>query len=129
MLFHVMRRHGGVFQPPGSGGGDPARLLPALGWIDRHLGDPALSVGDVAGQLYVSEVQLRKLFRRTLGVSPVQFIRRRRVDRACAMLAERGMSVEQVALACGFSDPPYFCRVFKTLLGTTPGRYRRAERI
>ncbi len=129
VLLHIMRHHGSLFQARGAGGGELARLLPALVWIDRHLGDAELGVRDVAAQLHVSEVQLRKLFRRTLGASPVQYIRRRRIERACAHLVEREVSVEQAALASGFSDAPYFCRVFKALMGTTPGRYRRTERI
>jgi len=74
-------------------------------------------------------VQFRKLFKRVTGLNPVRFIQRRRVERACVMLRTTTLSIEQIAEACGFSDPPFFFRIFRLWTGTSPNQYRSAERI
>jgi len=129
LLLHIVRHHGRRFRAPGAGRAhaELPRLLPALEWLDRNLHHPALGVRDLAKRVYLSEVQFRKLFRRVTGLSPVRFIQRRRVERACSLLHGSEMGVEEIAETCGFSDAPFFCRVFKAWTKTTPRRYRNAE--
>ena len=105
------------------------RLLPALETIDRHIANPQLTVGELAKRVFLSEVQFRKLFKRVTGINPVRFIQRRRVERACVMLRTTTLGIEQIAEACGFSDPPFFFRIFRLWTGTSPNQYRSAERI
>ncbi|MCZ7646299.1 MAG: helix-turn-helix domain-containing protein [Planctomycetota bacterium] len=110
VLLYLVREHGRRFKPAGAAGrhADLPRLLPALRHLDAHLADPRLRVEDLAGKLFLSEVQFRKLFKRVTGLSPVRFIQRRRVERAGQMLRESDLSIEQVASSCGFSDAPFF---------------------
>lgn len=126
VLFYIARHYGSRFTDPGTHRRHAAlsRLIPVLQLIESRLDDVELSVGELAKRMFVSEVQFRKLFRRVTGVSPVRFIQRRRVERACEMLREGDMTIEQIAEACGFSDPAFFYRVFKSWTHTTPGRYR-----
>ncbi len=128
VLLYILRHHGDSFRPPATSRALP-RLLPVLEWIDRHLGDPDLDVPQLAAKVFVCESRLRRLFKRATGASPVRFIRRRRIDRACALLDTTQQSVEQVAASSGFRDAPYFCRVFKKMTGMSPGQYRKAERL
>jgi AraC-like DNA-binding protein len=71
-------------------------------------------------------VQFRKLFRRVTGSSPARYIQSRRIERACRTLRESDASVEEAALAAGFSDSAFFCRVFKMWTRTTPTEYRKS---
>lgn len=58
-----------------------------------------------------------------LGMSPNNYILDYRIMKARQMLAHTGAVVSEVAFACGFSDPKYFCRCFKKVTGQTPSEY------
>lgn len=125
ILTYAVRHAGGRFRSRAHP--DLPRLLPALTWLETRLEDPNLRVGDLAARVHLSEVQFRKLFGRAIGTTPGGFIQRRRIDRACILLRTGDATVEQVARRTGFSDAPYFSRVFKSRTGTTPGRYRTSD--
>jgi len=131
VLLYIVRHCGKDFHAPGAGEAhaELPRLLPALEYLDRNLAQPGLSVGALAKQVFLSEVQFRKLFRRVTGAAPVQFIQRRRIESACQMLRGSELSLEEIAEACGFADVPFFSRVFKHWTKTTPARYREAESV
>jgi len=103
---------------------DLARVMPAMEVVELSLGDPGLAVGDLAGAVFLSEVQFRKIFRRATGTTPAKFIQRRRIEAARTLLRSTDETVHGIALACGFRDPGFFHRVFRKWTGTTPGRCR-----
>jgi AraC-like DNA-binding protein/quercetin dioxygenase-like cupin family protein len=105
---------------------DLPRLVTVFQHIEDNLHKPSLSVLAMARHAYLSEVQFRKIFRRITGDSPLRFVRRRRVERACAMLHTSAESVSNIAEACGFSDAPFFHRVFKAYTGVTPREFRHS---
>jgi len=67
-----------------------------------------------------------RLFRRTVGVPPHQYVLRRRVERAKELLLTGRLGLSEVALAAGFSDQSHLTRVFRRAVGLTPARFRRA---
>lgn len=103
-------------------------LRPALDYIEAHLPEAWLSIGDLAAQLDVGETTLRQRFHQVLGQSPVAYLRQRRIDRACRLLVTTTRPVGELATVCGFADAPYFCRTFKRLTGQTPLSYRELAR-
>lgn len=66
-----------------------------------------------------------RIFREATGVSPVEYLIRTRLSRACELLRLTRMSVTDIALATGFSDSNYFARQFRETLHTSPSEYRR----
>lgn len=124
VLLHAIRSFGSSFKT--NTHPDLPRMAPALNWIESHLSEP-IRVGDLAARVHLSEVQFRKIFKRVTGLSPNQFIQRRRIGYACDLLREEALSVDQVARATGFRETPFFHRVFKKWVGTTPGNYRELE--
>ncbi|HTL52252.1 MAG TPA: AraC family transcriptional regulator, partial [Planctomycetota bacterium] len=131
VLLYLTRMHGAAFRPLGvaPGQADLPRVLPALERIEARLTDPALNVVELAGTLFVSEVQFRKIFRRATGLSPIRFIQRRRIEHACTLLRGTTESIEQIAAHSGFADAPFFYRVFRGWTGTTPALYRSRGRV
>jgi AraC-like DNA-binding protein/mannose-6-phosphate isomerase-like protein (cupin superfamily) len=125
VLLHIVRE--------GSAGPDLqledelSRLQPVLDLVDERLADPSLRVADMASVVHVSEVYLRKLFREALGVSPVTFLRLRRVERATLLLRATEWPIKRIARECGFAELPFFFRTFKRLTGRTPKNYREAR--
>jgi len=104
------------------------RFLPVFRQIEQRLHCPEYSVAEMAGEAHLSEVQFRKIFRRITGFSPLRFVQRRRIERACNLLHTSTDSIASIAESSGFCEPPFFHRVFKAWTGMTPRAYRRADR-
>lgn len=92
-------------------------------YIDAHLSDP-LSLEKLAEVGHVSKYHLVRLFRQQTGLSPIQYLRYKRLLRARRLLREN-RSVTSVCHECVFSDYANFIRAFKKEFGISPGRYAR----
>ena len=84
-----------------------------------------VSVAELALACNLSRGYFIHAFRETTGMTPYQWLLRERINRARALLQETDSPLSDVAIACGFSDQSHFTRVFSTLVGTTPGTWRR----
>ena len=102
---------------------DEAFMKRAMKFIEEHIGDPNINIGDMAEATATSRSGLNRKMKSLLGVTPLDFIREARIRKACKMLAT-GMSVNDVAYSCGFSDPKYFGKCFKADMGMTPTEYK-----
>jgi len=58
---------------------------------------------------------------------PHQYVTRRRIARARTLLLNNHLSILEIALTCGFSSQSHFAATFRTIVGVTPQRYRRAQ--
>ncbi len=128
LFLHLLRRYGDRCAPllPGrldERAADLERLNPVFDAIDRRLG-AGLRVRDLAGLVHVSASHLRMIFRRATGENLVRFLRRHRVERACALLTSTPLGIKAVADRAGFPNAYYFYRVFKRQIGMTPQQYR-----
>lgn len=95
----------------------------AMKFIEEHIGDADMNIGDMAEATATSRSGLNRKMKSLLGVTPLDFIREARIRKACQMLKD-GASVNDVAYNCGFSDPKYFGKCFKADIGMTPTEYR-----
>jgi AraC-like DNA-binding protein len=103
-----------------------ARLWPALEFIGAGFCSAGLSLSGAASAAGLSGAVMRRLFRETLGQSPVKFLNSKRVAEACRLLRETDYSVKETAGLCGFKDHQYFHRVFSAVTGVTPAGLRRS---
>lgn len=87
-----------------------------------------IRVADIADYLCVDRSYLYKLFKNTLHMSPQEFLTEVRLLRAKELLSKTKLSVEQVALSCGYRDTLVFSKAFKRSTGTAPREYRRENR-
>ena len=85
-----------------------------------------ITVEDAARLTGYSKSNFCKMFKLTVGEGFHQALNRQRVSNAAALLRASATSVAQVASEVGFSETKAFCRVFKSIMGVTPGQYRRA---
>ena len=88
--------------------------------------DEPWSVEAMAAACGLGRSRLTDLVRRQTGDPPLILLNRLRVERAKLRLTQSDTKVIDIALACGFSSPQYFCRVFRDYTGQTPLAYRRA---
>ena len=95
--------------------------------IDRDLA-AALDVAALAKELGCSAAYLSRLFRRTFGFSPSDYVIRRRCERARLLLTRDDKPVAEIATALGFHDASHFARHFRRQCGTSPQRFRQVHR-
>jgi len=106
--------------------GETQRLVrQAMAYIHEHYAD-CISRTEVARHVALSEDYLTCCFRKELGVTPIAYLNRYRVDRAKHLLADTNKSITEIAMEVGFSDSGYFSRVFRREVGISPEAYRRA---
>ena len=103
---------------------DDHELAAALRFI-RHRASTGISVADVVEATGMSRSTIERKMRRVINRSPQQEIRRVQLKQVCTLLAGTELSVESIALQCGFEHPEYMHVVFKRITGTTPGEFRR----
>ena len=102
----------------------PSPLCRAIAYIESNISSSALSNGEVAKNVGISEVYLRKLFSQNLSVSPNNYIKSLRIENAKHLLADSKLSVTEISEKCGYSCIYYFCSSFKKSTGYTPSEYR-----
>jgi len=94
------------------------------------LSDPGNpSVARIARSLGISESGLRRAFKNTFGVSPVQYRIHIRINQAKYLLESTEMTVSAVADALGFYDQAYFCKIFRKYIGVSPKQYALNKKI
>ena len=86
-----------------------------------------ISISQVAEACGLSRGYFIRAFRETTGMTPYQWLLGERINRARALLRTSNAPLAEVAIACGFADQSHFTRVFATVVGTTPGQWRRSS--
>lgn len=99
-------------------------IIPAIEYIEENIGSVALDMEQLANVSNISEVYLRKLFKREFGLSPKQYITKLRISRAKQLLKSSGTPISQVAEKCGFASLYHFSRAFKNSASCSPSEYR-----
>ena len=100
------------------------RIAHALAYIHENFAG-SIGVADIAAAVRLGEVQLRKLFRREVGMGPAAYLQRARLVHAARLLARYDLPLEEVARRSGFSGECYFSTLFRNVFARTPGQYRR----
>jgi len=126
MIAALTRRAHGYAAEAGSGL-DRRALARVLNLVDDCLAGN-LSLADLAGTAGSSPMHFARLFRRSMGCSPHQYVMRRRVARAQALLGLTRHRLADIALAVGFSSQAHMTAMFSRTLGVTPLRYREQRR-
>ena len=99
------------------------KIEPALLYIRDNLSDQLLSEAVLAGMCGYSIGYFRRLFTSVIGMSPLQYIITKRMERAVSMLKSRIYSIAEVASETGYSNVYYFSTAFKRFYGEPPGKW------
>ena len=97
-------------------------------YIEAEFHNPEFNVSKLADHLKIDRSHLYRVFKSETGLSPMEYINRRRISEAEVLMVNRRMSIKDVAFSVGYTDQLYFSRVFKRLSGRTPTEFRRANR-
>ena len=98
-------------------------MVKVLSYINDHI-CMDIDLEELADIAFVTKTYLIRLFKKHFGISPLQYINQKKVERAQLLLITEDMLVKEVAAALGFLDYAYFTRMFKKSTGKTPQEYR-----
>lgn len=104
-------------------GSAPAWLAHARALLHDEC-DAEHTLGDVARRVGVHPVHLTRAFRRYYRVTPGEFLRRCRLNRAAALLMNGRKTLAEIGPTCGYFDQAHFSRSFKRAFGLSPRAYR-----
>ena len=104
-------------------------LSQTINYIGKEYVNSSLTNETVAKHCNISEVYLRKLFVKELGITPRQYLIDLRLQRAKQLLCEGVMKINAIAENCGFANQYHFSRAFKEKTGVTPSEYMKQNMV
>lgn len=104
--------------------GSPRWLRKLRGALYERCREP-LSMQDVGTIAGVHPAYATRIFRQRYGCTPVEFVRRCRIEWAATALTETSLPISVISVMAGFSDQSHFTRAFTRLSGRTPNSVRR----
>jgi AraC family transcriptional regulator len=108
------------------GGLAPWQLRRVVGHIEANL-ETSIRNTDLATVARLSPFYFNVAFRKSIGDSPRGYIIRRRMERAQGLMLSTDASLSDIAATCGLADQAHFTRLFRRVVGETPGAWRRAR--
>jgi len=103
------------------------RLRQVFDYIEDNLAR-TISLGDLAAVVGLSVSHFKVLFREATGLSPHQYLIRRRVERARSLLGEGELSISQIAIETGFAHQSHLARHMHRVIGVSPKTLREMLR-
>jgi len=111
----------------GSGGeGMRSTVQRVREYIDAHYDEP-ISLSVLAARFHVDDGYLSRMFKQQTGCNLMLYLAQARMMQAKKLLAQKDMSITDVAQMVGYDDYAYFSRVFKRMEGKSPRTYREEE--
>ncbi len=98
--------------------------------IEKNLSNTYYSLEDFLKRLPLNYDYARKLFKKEVGITPLEYLTKRRMELAKNIIYSKisnsytNYSIAQIAESCGYLDPLYFSKVFKKHYGVSPSEYR-----
>ncbi|HOS83847.1 MAG TPA: two-component regulator propeller domain-containing protein [Bacteroidales bacterium] len=102
---------------------DEKFLKNAINHIENNYKQEGFSVEDLAQHMAISRVQLYRKFKTIIGITPQDFIKNYRLEKAALLLKTKKWRVADVAYEVGFNEPHYFTSCFVKHYGITPSKY------
>ena len=99
----------------------------AKGYIFENYGKD-ISLDDISRKMNLSPYYFSKLFKDKTGQNFVEFLTGIRIEKARELLKRPEMSMKEICAEVGYSDPNYFSRIFKKVVGMPPTEYRETVR-
>jgi AraC family transcriptional regulator len=98
----------------------------AVWFIETNLREN-IDLEAIAAAAGASRYHLCRAFTACFGTPPMQYVRRRRMTEAVALLRDERQTIIDVAMCCGYESQASFSRSFQAILGVTPGRVRNGS--
>lgn len=96
-------------------------------FIKHNYREP-ITLDDLAEVSHVNKYYLAHLFKEQVGVSPIEYLNKERIEAAKNLLETTNFSITQISESTGFSSQSFFSQAFKRETGLTPSTYRKREK-
>ncbi len=104
---------------------DERFLKRALETVEQHVSEQSFNTETFAKQMYMSRMQLHRKIRALTDLSPGEFVRRIRMERASQLLKHHAGTVAEIAYQVGYEDPSRFAEAFRIQFGVLPSEFRK----
>lgn len=123
LFLSLIAEEGAIEEAKGTGRADHY-VRQAVEFIQSNYCNP-IKVTDVADYVCINRSYLYTLFHNATGMSPQQFLTVFRITKATELLQLTSLSVESIALSCGYTDPLVFSKSFRQIKKMSPSAYRK----
>ncbi|CAM4472569.1 AraC-like DNA-binding protein [Paenibacillus endophyticus] len=117
---HTLQQHEKANWP------EPIKLAAAYMEEEYHRLQNLDDVADAAG---LSKYYFTRMFTKTTGISPMDYVTKVRMEKAVSLLRNSPLSVEEIAFSVGYSSSSYFSKVFRSRTGFPPANFRLAKEL
>ena len=100
------------------------RMKQMLRFVEEHYAEE-LTVERIAADAALSESACLRSFRQVLGITPIQYVKQFRVEKAAELLRFTQLKTGEIGAECGFADGSYFIKTFREIKHCTPKEYRK----
>lgn len=105
---------------------DEQRTKQAVLYIQEHFME-AVTLDDIANSIMVSKSECCRCFKRTLGITPFEYLMKYRIQESAKRIQRRPQdSISEIAGSVGFNNTSYFNKIFKKYMECTPSEYRNS---
>jgi AraC-like DNA-binding protein len=95
-------------------------------FMEKYLSEK-IELEKIASTAFMSRFHYTRIFKRVYGLSPRQFLKDMRINRAKKLL-KQGLTISQVCVDVGYDSMPTFCNAFKRATGYSPGEYQNLNK-
>ncbi|MDU5263022.1 MAG: helix-turn-helix transcriptional regulator, partial [Clostridium celatum] len=93
-------------------------------YIEDNYWKSKVNVTSMVNYNNIDRSYLFRLFKKTTGMSMVNYLTEFRIQKACNFLSMTDLSIKSVAYSVGYEDPLYFSRIFRKIMFVSPSDYR-----
>jgi AraC-like DNA-binding protein len=95
-----------------------------LNEIDHRWHSKEFNINYLANKYQIHRTTLTRRFKAVMRISPMEYLLNLKIEHAKILLKESQQSIGEISFSCGFEDPNYFSRIFKTKIGMTAKKFR-----
>ncbi|KRF21601.1 AraC family transcriptional regulator [Paenibacillus sp. Soil787] len=106
-----------------------AVIIEMRNYIEEHFEDPDLSLKHLSDRFGISGKSVSHMFKEAFGMKFVDFLMDLRTEKAKLLLTETELAQQDIAQQVGYSNSITFGRMFKRIVGVTPGDYRKKHSL
>jgi len=103
----------------------PENIEKAILYIHANYHRPALTIDEIAEKADLSKYYFIKKFSQHMNTSPFQYLTKVRIERAFDLLKDSNVTINEIAKQVGYANANYFNKVFRKIVGTSPGQFRQ----